>query len=556
MIRPPSSRLLPAFVAALSLSALAALAPACSPDAEPADIIAIGDLGPADDAPEARAAVLSNLAVFSLRPLSKEPVPQPVGGHVVDQAAAVRLGKALFWDVQAGSDGQTACASCHFRGGADDRLVNTINPGFDNVFDSIGGPGQAFTPAVIQSDDRLGSQGVKLAKFVALSPDPTNPVEECTPNTSGAFGAERQVGFRHTPPTVGAVFFRDQFWGGEGNHTFNGLNVFGFTGNNPAGSITKVENASLASQAVGPTGNAMEMSCIGRKLNGPNSLGAKLLARQPLQFQRVAADDGVLGALANPAGPGLLCGGAPCSYGGLIRQAFGDALADAGETQFSIVWGEAIQAYEATLVPDQTPFDRFLGGELNALSFNQVRGLLRFVGKGQCVNCHLGAMLSDATVSAFETRGPLNRDGGDIGFHNIGVRPTDDDFGRGDLGIVGGVPNSVSGSPFDLGAFKTPSLRNVKLTAPYFHNGGYPTLDAVLDFYSRGGDFDNPQKSADMVPRNFNAEDKKLLADFLTNALTDCRVEKDRAPFDHPELPIPNRAPLPAVGAGGLGACP
>src|ERR1041384_8029844 len=90
-----------------------------------------------------------------LRPLSSEPVPQPSGGHIVDQAAAVRLGKALFWDVQSGGDGQTACASCHYLGGADDRRINTLHPGPDGVFASGGvtGPGQAFTPVDLGNDD-------------------------------------------------------------------------------------------------------------------------------------------------------------------------------------------------------------------------------------------------------------------------------------------------------------------------------------------------------------------------------------------------------------------
>src|SRR5262245_14914014 len=70
--------------------------------------------------------------LFGFRPLSQEPIPAPTGGHILDQAAAVRLGKAFFWDIQAGSDGQLACAGCHFDGGADSRRFNTINPGFDN----------------------------------------------------------------------------------------------------------------------------------------------------------------------------------------------------------------------------------------------------------------------------------------------------------------------------------------------------------------------------------------------------------------------------------------
>jgi cytochrome c peroxidase len=274
-----------------------------------------------------------------------------------------------------------------------------------------------------------------------------------------------------------------------------------------------------------------------------------------LQLQQVAADDSVLGGLANPAGPGLMCDGAPCSYDALIRAAFGDAMGDTAEDNFSVVWGEAIAAYEATLIPDQTPLDRYLAGNTSALTALQQRGLDRFTGKGNCTKCHTGAALSDATVGNFQSSGALNRDGGDQGFHNLGVRPTAEDLGRAGAGPAG-ASFSVSGSAFDRGAFKTPGLRNVKLTPPYFHNGGKATLADVVAFYARGGDFANPERSGDIHPRSLDGDDQAALVEFLRNGLTDCRVEMQRAPFDHPALPLANRASLPATGANGLGGCP
>jgi cytochrome c peroxidase len=542
-------------VRTLYASVLALILPACSAEELKASAASIP---PSESLAVSAEELRSRVALFSLRPLSEEPVPQPIGGHIIDQEAAILLGKAFFWDMQAGSDGQTACASCHYAAGADDRRTNTVHPGLDGVFNSGGvtGPGQTFNPSIITSDDRIGSQGMFRALFQTVSTNPAVAAEQCRNLPAQPFLTHRQVGFRHSPSVIGSVFYRHQFWGGEANHVFNGLSIWGNTGNNTGGAITQVMNASLASQAVGPPTNFTEMTCFGRPLNGPtNSLAQKLLARTPLQFQRVAVNDSVLGALANPTGPGLRCNGAPCTYQELIRNAFGEEIAANALTVFSLIWGEALQAYQATLVPDKTPLDSFLLGNFSALTTRQQNGLIQFVNHG-CINCHNGAMLSDATVSAHANLGPLNRDGGDIGFHNIGVRPTDEDLARGDLGIFGGVPNSESGSPFDLGAFKTPTLRNVKLTAPYFHTGGYPTLAAVVDFYARGGDFANPERSKDIVPLTIAQADRDALVDFLTNALTDCRVEKKRAPFDHPELPIPNRDPLPAVGANGLGFCP
>jgi cytochrome c peroxidase len=107
----------------------------------------------------------------------------------------------------------------------------------------------------------------------------------------------------------------------------------------------------------------------------------------------------------------------------------------------------------------------------------------------------------------------------------------------------------------DKGAFKTPGLRNLKLTAPYFHNGGTPTIAAVVDFYARGGDFKNPELSKDMKTISLSSNDKSDLVAFLTNALTDCRVEQHAAPFDHPSLQVTDGPNLPATGAGGLGPC-
>src|SRR4051794_16857890 len=171
------------------------------------------------------AAIASASGGGGLRPLSSEPVPQPTGGHIVDPAAAVRLGKALFWDIQTGGDGRTACASCHFLAGADDRRLDALHPGPDGVFASGGvtGPGQLFAPGDLVNDDRVGSQGVAAAQFSAIDPDPTHAADLCVANPGTLFGAQRQVTGRNAPTVVGAVFFRDAFWDGRANHVFNGV---------------------------------------------------------------------------------------------------------------------------------------------------------------------------------------------------------------------------------------------------------------------------------------------------------------------------------------------
>ena len=223
------------------------------------------------------------------------------------------------------------------------------------------------------------------------------------------------------------------------------------------------------------------------------------------------------------------------------------------EYNFSLFWGLAIQAYEATLVSDQTPVDRFFRGDSTALSPAAVRGLNVFQGKGDCTECHRGPALTSA--STLEVAGGDPGENGteldklgrwvDVGFDNIGVRPTAEDPG---LGGVDGTPAAnplsvvrlIGGLGTDAvdGTFKVPGLRNVELTAPYFHNGGALTLRQVVDFYNRGGDFPNAEKSPDLQPLGLTDGEKDDLVEFL-KSLTDPRVKNQSAPFDHPELYVP-----------------
>jgi hypothetical protein len=90
------------------------------------------------------------------------------------------------------------------------------------------------------------------------------------------------------------------------------------------------------------------------------------------------------------------------------------------------------------------------------------------------------------------------------------------------------------------GAFKIPSLRNVELTAPYMHNGSMLTLEQVVDFYFRGGNFNNPHHFATLVfPQGIAESEKADLVAFL-KSLTDERVRWEKAPFDHPQILIPH----------------
>ncbi|TMB04038.1 MAG: hypothetical protein E6J70_04555 [Deltaproteobacteria bacterium] len=116
-----------------------------------------------------------------LKSLKRVPIPLPpnLGDFVADRSAAIELGKALFWETQAGGDGVQACAQCHFQAGADVRVTNTLNPGANGVFDTA--PAGATLNAgnfPINNGDVVGSQGIMKSLFVGLS---GGPVDSCTP---------------------------------------------------------------------------------------------------------------------------------------------------------------------------------------------------------------------------------------------------------------------------------------------------------------------------------------------------------------------------------------
>jgi hypothetical protein len=241
---------------------------------------------------------------------------------------------------------------------------------------------------------------------------------------------------------------------------------------------------------------------------------------------------------------------------------------------FSLFFGLAIQLYESTLISNDSPFDRFMEGNSNALTVQQKQGKALFEGKAGCINCHTGAEFTTASVNHVQDERidhlTLAKGGEavyDNGFNNIGVRPTLEDLGVGGNdpfghplsesrlaqqglfeSLLNATPNDTVGADEPIaadGAFKTPGLRNVELTGPYFHNGGQLTLRQVVDFYNRGGDFaenniDN--LDADIHSLGLTEEEKTSLVAFLVS-LTDDRVRYERAPFDRPQMFVTNGHP-------------
>ena len=161
--------------------------------------------------------------------------PPNLGEFVKDRAAAIRLGKALFWDMQLGSDGIHACASCHFRAGADPRSKNQVNRGADGQFEAGGANAQlnaamfpltrlatpgvrgALDPAT-DSDDTISSQGVFNAVFKWTRAGTAEDFVQAKPDTAG-FRVNtknvRRVEPRNTPSVFNAVFNHRNFWDGR-----------------------------------------------------------------------------------------------------------------------------------------------------------------------------------------------------------------------------------------------------------------------------------------------------------------------------------------------------
>ncbi|HET8891877.1 MAG TPA: cytochrome c peroxidase [Candidatus Angelobacter sp.] len=565
------------------------------------------------------------------------PTTAELANVIKDKNAAIALGKAFFWEMQFGSDGKTACATCHFNAGADSRTGNQTDPGLRRVdgngfpaadsttFHAGFGPNHMLSvsdfplhTSTRDNNNIVGSQGVFRFNFndVVMGQAAENetgvadPIWSISDGNGGAINVRRSTP-RNAPPVINAVFNYRNFWDGRAQRTFNGVNPFGagdpsahllqVDPGNPSATIEvtfRLSNSALASQAVGPPGSDVEMSATGRPFV---KMGKKMLTLTPLALQQVASDDSVLGSLSAAPGNGLTMG-----YVSMIKAAFLDKWWSSGivvdansnilhtgtpqntdeysqmEYNFSMFWGVAIQMYESTLVSDNSRFDQFMEGNRTALSSLEQLGMNRFTGKGGCTNCHNGAEFTDATISNIQSRGVVEQlPGGrwhDVGFHNIGVRPTTDDMGIAasdpsglaslsvaQLASMGQVSGTLvpAGAPVSVGgAVKTPSLRNIELTAPFFVNGGEATLGQVVDFYSRRGDFPSADMDPNLERASFGALDKVAVVAFL-KSLTDERVRNQSAPFDHPSLIIPNGGvvsngvlteqtiTIPATGAAG-----
>ena len=188
-------------------------------------------------------------------------------------------------------------------------------------------------------------------------------------------------------------------------------------------------------------------------------------------------------------------------YKNLFKQAYPDSKEINADTL-----SKAIASYERTIISNNSPFDRWVKGDAKAMTKREINGFKLFVGKAKCNVCHSGPNFTDN------------------GFHNLGLKSwgeKEPDMGR------------YAQKPIGLmkGAFKTPTLRDVDRTAPYFHDGSAKDLMAVVEHYNKGG-IVKTNLSPNMQPLDLSLQEKQDLVAFM-KALS--------SPFQEvamPELPL------------------
>ena len=282
-----------------------------------------------------------------------------------------------------------------------------------------------------------------------------DPANAFTDHNAVALGASGRAGTRNAPTILNAMFSERLFWDGR--------------------------VGSLEEQAKQPLTNKFEMG--------------------------MGSDDAVVARLV-----------AIPQY----RRAFRLAFKKEGITIDTIA--KAIATYERTRLSGNSPFDRFITGNNNAIAEAQQRGWVLFKGKARCIECH--------------TYTPASPFFSDFKFHNTGIAISDKNFEslmnqvkkvqRSDdqafnlLAHTEGVSELgrylLTRERKDVGAFKTPTLRDIELTGPYMHNGSQKTLLDVVKFYSRGGE---PNSNLDERMRPLNLTDQEIndVVEFL-RALT------------------------------------
>ena len=314
-----------------------------------------------------------------------------------------------------------------------------------------------------------------------LSADSTISCADCHHPDSGyaketqfGVGIGGQTGNRNSPASYNRILSGPQFWDGRA--------------------------ASLEEQAKGPIANPIEMGNTHEVCND-TVCG---IPAYDVQMKKIYPDGVTIENIANAIAAFervIVTNPSPYDYYEPLRvfeEAFADDLEDL----------EALKEDEPDLYAQYIELKT--ASDAHPMSESAKRGrAIFFSDKGKCTACHVGANFTDEK------------------YHNIGVGM---DAEEPDLGRF-----AVTGEEKDKGAFKTPTVRNVELTAPYMHDGSQKTLEEVVDWYDKGG-HPNPYLSKDIKKLNLTDQEKKDLVEFM-KALTGefTPVETGRLPEDTDE---------------------
>ncbi|HMS41121.1 MAG TPA: cytochrome c peroxidase, partial [Pyrinomonadaceae bacterium] len=317
-----------------------------------------------------------------------------------------------------------------------------------------------------------------------------------TYSPSSIYGFGEQVTSRKSPTYLNAgVTFNGSFWDGRASTVFR----------DPlTNQILLNDWGALESQAIVPPLSDAEMAHSNRNWT---QISEQLSSVKPL-------------ALAENVPPSLIEWIDGRNYNELFQEAFGTP--EITPSRIAL----AIAAHERTIISDRAPIDRY-SANIESLTAQEDRGRVVFE-QNDCTFCHSGPVLSNQN------------------FHYIGVRPQIEDKGRG----------NVTGNSNDNGRFKSPSLRNLELRAPYMHNGRFATIEEVVEFYNRGGDFTAANKDPRVRPLGLSVQQRADLVAFLKRPMTDLRVKDELPPFDRPRLfTESSRVPqITGTGRAGTGA--
>jgi len=333
---------------------------------------------------------------------------------------------------------------------------------------------KSFTPADNPITDAKAKLGDMIFDEKRVSADNSVACNTChsprngfTTHTETSRGVRDQIGKRNAPSILNAMFYKSMFWDGRA--------------------------ATLEEQSTLPILNPIEMG-----QRDPQDVVAKLAAIPEFveAFQQVF--------------------GHPVNWEDL---------------------GRAVAAFERTRLSTEAPFDRFLHGDKKAVTASQQRGWVLFTGKARCGSCHT----YDPALPLF----------GDNRFHNAGVAARRQDFNR----LAKRAADSAAGNKAeidklaletdyselgrflvtqkkeDIGAFKTPFLRDVLLTGPYMHDGSLETLWDVVEFFNKGGER-NPFLDAEMKPLGLTESEVDDLVNFLGALTSDRFAELRTAELD------------------------